>query len=333
MPSFGSASATATAESTFWDAPDATGLPALSIKKDLSLATTALDIAEAPTYFERNSSFFSAQPPPDILQAVSSLLASQSIDFTYTPSKHKITGVVIAHNAPVRFVVRVWKKTSDAAYLIEFQRRSGCVVTFTQFYRACTASLSHLIIAPASPTAATPALSSPTARATPFDLNGDEAGTGSVTLDEQTFDALSAMASSADSQCASEGMRALVNCSAAPANCQFIAEHSTKALAALRSSSSSSSSYLQLLAAKLAVALAHHKPLRNAIVAALPLVSTSSSSVLASDSDLLLREAHRTLAPLRPQGTGSKAAAPAAALHSKLSVLPALRLHANDLFQ
>ncbi len=236
----------------------------------------------------------------------------------------QIRGVVLAESVSATFVIRVWRRSSESAYLVEFQRRSGCVVTFTNFYRACAQSLSHLMVGGSSVS------TSRTTSPVPFDLtlNSSQPKAGAVTLDAPTLTALTEMAASADAVCASEAMRVLSRAVAtSPANQQFVlasTESSNSAVAALKATLSSPNAYLQLLACKLAVALvtvvAVTAPLHAAITKLLP----AASVVAVATSDLIARETLRVLrsvtavpALARPQRS-DKLALPAAS--DKLSL-------------
>jgi len=290
-----------------------------SALKSLSLSSAvaaAIDVEEAPAFIERHSSFLSHTVPTDILLALATVLESQSIDFQYTPNKHKIRGVVMAESVSATFVIRVWRRSSESAFLVEFQRRSGCVVTFTNFYRACAQSLSHLIVGGANGSG------SRTTSPVPFEvtLNSSQPKSGSVTLDAPTLTALTEMAASADTVCASEAMRVLSRAVASSAaNQQFVltnASASNSAVAALTATIASPNAYLQLLACKLAVALftvvAVTAPLRAAIIKLLPAASVTAVAT----SDLIARETLRVLRTV--------SAAPSSALRMDKLVLPAV---------
>jgi len=295
-------------------------------------------------YYERPSSFLTTSAPTDVLLAIAKLLEQQCIEFAYSPNKHKIRGVVLAHGsaagAPANFIVRVWRQSSANAFLCEFQRRSGCVVVFTNFYRAVTASLAHLIMG-----AAKPKLSSDfdaVLRATePLPLPSSSSASSSasaVTLDEPTYAVLSEMASSRDAVCASEAMRVLGRVVAmSPANQEFVASRlntsvqlitvapasssSASSSSAAKSSSApamssslagavrSSNAYLQMLAVKLITTLcaatataAAATDASTALLALLP-----SASMRTPASDLLCRETARLVRNAR--GTTATSAA------------------------
>jgi hypothetical protein len=255
----------------------------------------------------------------------------------------QIRGVVLANSVASHFVIRVWRQTAAHAYLVEFQRRSGCVVVFTNFYRACTAAISHMIVgsvaAPAVATASVPfevTLHASEPKAVPSTAGAG--GCGSVTLDDASFRALTDMACSGDAVSATEAMRVLGRAVASsPVNQRFVADQSPKCnnsqrtLDSLNATARSTNSYLQMLAAQLASALvatvasassssssSSDSPLRQALLKLLPRSASSSSS------DLLSRETARLVRrctdPTGASSASDKLALPAPSAHSKLSV-------------
>jgi hypothetical protein len=83
--------------------------------------------------------------PEDIFDKVTTALDSHNVDYEYLPLKNKIKGICYPNNMQCTFHVHVFQsKTGEK--LVEFQRRSGCVIAFSQFFSRLVAdSLSSVL--------------------------------------------------------------------------------------------------------------------------------------------------------------------------------------------
>lgn len=95
-----------------------------------------------PVYFEKYSSFTSTSLPQELLQDIcKSFSAKTNVDFEPCLAKNKIKGVAYECSGRCSFKVRLYRGTVPGTALCEFQRRSGCVVSFNKFYRRCLADI------------------------------------------------------------------------------------------------------------------------------------------------------------------------------------------------
>jgi len=244
------------------------GLPELSAVTVAAAAAAAAlssgaELDEAPVYFERFSSFFSRHSATDVLLAISTVLESQLIDFAFNSQRNKIRGVCFVNNVSATFCVTVWRHSASGRLLVEFQRRSGCCVAFSAFYRHTVAQLHHIVdqgptVSGHSHTlvmrssAITTPLPSPSIM-----VHGT--GLGSVTLDAPTTSVLLSMCEAgADTLAAQEALRVLVSATTEnDANRAFLArgEQSTRLLTVLNRVLRGQDSHAALLAAKLLAAI------------------------------------------------------------------------------
>lgn len=89
-----------------------------------------------PIYFEKYSSFTSTSNPQDLLKDIAtSFDAATNVDHECSLEKNKIKGVVYGTPGRCTFKVRLFSAQRPDEVLCEFQRRSGCVVSFNKFYR------------------------------------------------------------------------------------------------------------------------------------------------------------------------------------------------------
>jgi hypothetical protein len=96
-------------------------------------------VGECPPYFESNSSFLTNKPPKEAFESLIHVLQKRNIDHDYKPLIHKIKGVFYdsENSSPCTFNIKLFQAplgTKKARYLLEFQRRYGCVVVFRKFY-------------------------------------------------------------------------------------------------------------------------------------------------------------------------------------------------------
>lgn len=99
-----------------------------------------------PIYFEKYSSFVSTSSPSAVLADIANVFAERSnVDHEPCFEKNKIKGVAYESNGRCTFKVRLYQSSSPGSILCEFQRRSGCVVSFNKFYRRTLADIaSHV---------------------------------------------------------------------------------------------------------------------------------------------------------------------------------------------
>lgn len=138
------------------------------------------------------------------------------------------------------FKIKIYRRIGDAKrYVVEFQRRSGDVVAFANFYRDTLAALGPVVERPfATPTLSLPALTCPTGSAVRqpagaavaakmVDPGAGGVGTvapvvvgsnSNVILDDDTQKCLMDMASSLDSDVQRESVRFLASASSNPVN-------------------------------------------------------------------------------------------------------------------
>jgi hypothetical protein len=106
-----------------------------------SSASKALQkpVGECPPYYESNSSFLTNKTPRETFESVIHVLQKRSVDHDYKPLNHKIKGILYdnENSSPCSFHIRLFQAppgTKKAKYLLEVQRRYGCVVVFRKFY-------------------------------------------------------------------------------------------------------------------------------------------------------------------------------------------------------
>jgi hypothetical protein len=105
-----------------------------------------LPIQDCPSYFESNSSFITTKPPASIFESIICLFKEKRVDYEFQPYKHRLKGVTYNPDDCNRctFKLKVFKAPlgRTGKYLVEFQRRCGCVVTFRNFYKQILQALS-----------------------------------------------------------------------------------------------------------------------------------------------------------------------------------------------
>jgi len=97
-------------------------------------------VKECPPYFEFNSSFLTNKDRRETFEFLVDELQKRSIDHDYKPLTHKIKGVFYdnENSSPCTFNIQLFQAplgAKKAKYLVEFQRRYGCVVVFRKFYQ------------------------------------------------------------------------------------------------------------------------------------------------------------------------------------------------------
>jgi len=182
------------------------------VKKDLSslqLNPFRADVArprpiqEIPLYVEKATSFMCNLSPEDIFDKVTTALDSHNVDYEYQPLKNKIKGICYPNNMQCTFHVHVYQsKTGEK--LVEFQRRSGCVIAFSQFYSRLVAdSLSSVLSSGKAPKEAQATVSS---------------DASDVKLDELTVQSLFEMIQSCNIDVQRQGLQTLFNVAIDDAN-------------------------------------------------------------------------------------------------------------------
>lgn len=88
-----------------------------------------------PVYFEKYSSFFTPSSPEPLLRDLHRVLNQmEGVDYDLKPSKCKIKGYANGVTGRCSFKVQLFWSQGNTI-LCEFQRRSGCVVSFNKFWK------------------------------------------------------------------------------------------------------------------------------------------------------------------------------------------------------
>jgi len=148
-----------------------------------------------------------------ILSSLSEILTKLHIDFEVQYLKNKIKGVCHPENIPCSFVVNVFQ-TTDSSVVVEFQRRSGCVVQFSKFYAEVLSAMN-----------------------TDGPSQKNEKPEMHTNLDEGTITNLIRMASSELVDVQREGLRVLANCLSSESNKKRLLSASSSFLSTILSSS------------------------------------------------------------------------------------------------
>eukprot|EP00457_Paulinella_chromatophora_P011066 gb/GEZN01011191.1/.p1 GENE.gb/GEZN01011191.1/~~gb/GEZN01011191.1/.p1 ORF type:complete len:272 (-),score=15.64 gb/GEZN01011191.1/:299-1114(-) len=105
-----------------------------------------------PAYFEKSTCFLSSEPPADILSALEAVFqASENpTDFAVKRDSFQIQGSVRdSGNSKVSFRCSIfttpWKHLNQPLVLVEFQRRTGCSISYNRFYYSAKAACEPLI--------------------------------------------------------------------------------------------------------------------------------------------------------------------------------------------
>lgn len=115
-----------------------------------SLQTHQLpELDPAPVYFEKYSSFYSRSRPEVLLSDLHRVFSEmEGVDHDLCPAKCKIKGFANGVTGRCAFKVQLFWSV-EAMVLCEFQRRSGCVVSFNKFWkRSLTSLTTHAPILP-----------------------------------------------------------------------------------------------------------------------------------------------------------------------------------------
>jgi hypothetical protein len=94
-----------------------------------------------PVYYEKYSSFYTQSRPESLLRDIHRILSGmEGVDHDLKPSKCKIKGFANGVTGRCAFKVQLfWHQ--ETIVLCEFQRRSGCVVSFNKFWKKTLGSL------------------------------------------------------------------------------------------------------------------------------------------------------------------------------------------------
>jgi len=176
-----------------------------------SLATNFADpyleihqLEPVPVYYEKYSSFYTPSKPEPLLRDIHRVFNQmEGVDHDLKPSKCKIKGYANGVTGRCAFKVQLfWHQGS--MILCEFQRRSGCVVSFNKFWKKSLVSLkSH---APSLPEASMTNLSDTIDCGT---LPAAFAESTKTVLERDTVDRLVAMAGCDNVDVQREGSAAL----------------------------------------------------------------------------------------------------------------------------
>jgi len=132
-------------------------------------------------YFECNSSFLTNKSPRETFESVLHILRKRNIDHNYQPLNHKIKGVYYdsENSSPCTFNIKLFNAPlgTKSKYLLEFQRRYGCVVVFRKFYQQLVQALSTEGVA-------VPLIQMPTMAPSPI------VAPGQIVLDKETLQIL-----------------------------------------------------------------------------------------------------------------------------------------------
>jgi len=177
-------------------------------KKDLSSLDRSLHstdaprvrpIAEAPVYVEKATSFSSKLPPADLFDKITVALDTHSVDYEYQHLKNKIKGICYPNNIPCTFHVNIFSSPQQSGeYLVEFQRRSGCVIAFSQFFGRLVSDSFNSILCGNKPKA-------PVAPPADLDTEAD------VKLDDNAVQSLFEMIQSSNVDVQRQGLQTLFN--------------------------------------------------------------------------------------------------------------------------
>jgi len=108
----------------------------LSVSSKSPAVSSKSAVPKCPGYYEPFSSFLSDSLPQRLLDSIVHYFQHQNIDFELNPQKYKLTCVFYNEtNVPCAFNVSLFQcPTNKAKHLVEFQRKSGCVVSFRKLY-------------------------------------------------------------------------------------------------------------------------------------------------------------------------------------------------------
>mmetsp|Transcript_9697 Transcript_9697/g.10973 ORF Transcript_9697/g.10973 Transcript_9697/m.10973 type:complete len:452 (-) Transcript_9697:231-1586(-) len=199
------------------------------VEPDLVAPVPYYKLQDAPIYVEQFTSFLSRVSAGEILHRAQSLFLELRVDTECSQRKHSIKGLVYVQGAAVLFKLKVFKHCSGIR-LVEFQRRSGCVVAFNGFYQDVVARLHDLVACELAVWQEGEEI--PIRRevegpdciqGVPMSLDG----LGAVELDQSCIQSLVGMAGSTHMDVQCEGLRALAGVSSSDFNQQALTAEET----------------------------------------------------------------------------------------------------------
>jgi len=191
-------------------------------------------IQAAPVYIDKATSFLCRLAPEDIFDKITLALDSHNVDYEYQPLKNKIKGICYPNNIQCSFHVHVFQSSSGEK-LVEFQRRSGCVVAFSQFFSRLVAdSLSSLLTNKSAP-------SPPVATSAPKLDSAD------VKLDDITVQSLFEMIQSCNVDVQRQGLHTLFDVAIGDTNKKVLMQSPIRKISPVATASSRGSSRVTVL--------------------------------------------------------------------------------------
>jgi hypothetical protein len=202
-----------------------------------------------PFYVEKYTCFVSRTAPADLMDAIAKIFVSTNVDHETVASKHKMKGLAYdaERAAQCSFRVQLFQGEKKEEVVVEFQRRSGCVVNFHAFFNRTLDILGseHVVCMYGEPekafapketentvkstsTSTTTPAPKPKPKPEPVDLVGD------LVLDTATCQALFAMANSNNCDVQREALKVLAAAASKSVNqISLVENHDTTDLVAL----------------------------------------------------------------------------------------------------
>lgn len=121
-------------------------LPAFSLVTDLSKPSVA-PLEPVPIFLEKYTSYRSTAAPAKVLTAFTQLFEhAADVDFSVKTQMNQIKAVLTDSrtSAQCHFRVQLYQDAKDV--VVEFQRRSGCAVTFSRFIQRVVADLPQDVV-------------------------------------------------------------------------------------------------------------------------------------------------------------------------------------------
>jgi len=166
----------------------------------------------------------------EVLDNICRVLENDQVHYSFKPHKNKIKGVVFDKAVPCHFLVKLFARDAKSS-LVEFQRRSGCIMVFNSLFRRVRAALSgeqaqsqQQSLNELSPTAMFLDVPAPAAFASAspaFDCSDLDRG---VQLDHDTLAVLCSLVSSPCIDTQRDAARTLAHLSACPNNASALAD-------------------------------------------------------------------------------------------------------------
>jgi len=126
-------------------------LKASQPKRSFEITHKNVSIPPCPPYYDSSSSFLSNKQSQALFTSIMSILEQRKIDFSHVSAKIDCV-CYTESNACCTFTIRVFESPNPRArYLVEVQRRSGCVVAFRRIFHLLLLSFSQNGVALGSP--------------------------------------------------------------------------------------------------------------------------------------------------------------------------------------